>query len=228
MDSINKLYTTKEEGYFDSVRKEIKPLIPEAVGKVLEIGCGSGATLQWIRHEYGCEWIGGVELSEESAKIAQEMLDFFVQGNIEQMELPFEPGSLDLILCLDVLEHLVDPWGVLKRLVRFLKPEGVLIVSMPNICHHSASFPMLFRDRWDYTPSGILDKTHLRFFTRKTSIELFEQAGLRVNGVLSVVPITVGSKVWLFNLLTLGRLRRFLTTQYLISGTLSLQLKDTN
>lgn len=215
MDSLDKFYASKDVGYFDSVRKEISPLLPQKMDKVLEVGCGSGATLQWLKNEKTCSWTAGVELSEDAADRAKDRLDFFMAGNIEKIELPFESGSLDLILCLDVLEHLVDPWAVVKRLSKFLKPGGAMIVSLPNICHRSALLPLLLHDRWDYEPSGILDRTHLRFFTRKTAIELLEQGGMKVEMTLPVVPLCKGSKTWLLDMWSLHIFRRFLTTQYL-------------
>lgn len=218
MDSLGKFYTSKEVGYFDSVRKEILPLLPVKMDKVLEIGCGSGATLQWLKNEKGCGWIGGVELSEDAAGRAKDRLDFFLAGNIEKIELPFENGSLDLILCLDVLEHLVDPWLVVKRLSKLLKPGGSMIISVPNIMHRSALLPLLSHDRWDYEPSGILDRTHLRFFTRKTAVELLEQGYLNVDLVFPVIQISKWSKTWLFDCLTLHSFRRLFITQYLVRG----------
>lgn len=219
LDSLDKFYASKDVSYFDSVRKEIEPLLPVKMDKVFEIGCGSGATLQWLKNEKGCGWIGGVELSEDAADRAKNRLDYFLAGNIENIELTFENGSLDLILCLDVLEHLVDPWLTVKRLALLLKPGGALIISLPNIMHRSAMLPLLFHDRFDYIPSGILDRTHLRFFTRKTAIELLEQGGLKVEKILPVVAISKGSKSWLFDMLSLHVFRRFFITQYLIRAS---------
>lgn len=220
MDSVNKLYTSKDVGYFDSVRKEIQPLLPRNRDRVLEVGCGSGATLQWLKSEMGCGWVGGVELTEDAAGRARERLDFFLEGNIEKIELPFDNSSLDLILCLDVLEHLVDPWLMVKRLSLLLKPGGALIVSLPNICHRDVMMPLLLRNRWDYEPSGILDRTHLRFFTKKTAIELLAQGGLRVDKIEAIVAINKGLKSWFFewviNPLTLHILHRFFVRQYMV------------
>lgn len=218
MESLREFYKIKEERYFDSVRKEIEPLLPEKINKVLEIGCGSGATLEWLKSEKGCTWTGGIELNESASFYAEKKLDFFMNGNIEDIDLPFNKNSLDVILCLDVLEHLIDPWTVVANLSHFIKPGGVLIVSLPNILHISAILPLLFKDRWDYTPSGILDKTHLRFFTKKTSIELLENGGFRVEKVTPLLPHKKGSKTWYFNVFTFSIFKKFFTTQYLIKG----------
>jgi SAM-dependent methyltransferase len=218
LNSIDKFYASKEESYFGSVRKEIQPLLPKKMDKVLEIGCGSGATLEWLKNDMGCSWVGGVELTMDAAFKAKDQLDFFLEGDIEKIKLPIEEASLDLILCLDVLEHLVDPWMIVRSLSKLLKPGGVIILSLPNIMHRSPMVPLFFKDRWDYTPSGILDKTHLRFFTRKTAIELLEQAELKVDLVLPVLQISKRSKTWLFDTLTFHVFRRFFTTQYLVRG----------
>lgn len=218
METLDKFYKTKEESYFESVRFEIEPLLPTNINRVLEIGCGTGGTLQWLKRVKNCTWVGGVELNEEAASIAKDKLDFFISGNVERMVLPLEKCSLDLILCLDVLEHLVDPWLTVKNLTKLLKPGGALIVSLPNIMHRSALFPLLLHDRWDYTMSGILDRTHLRFFTRKTAIELVIQGDLIADMVVPVLQMKKGSKTWIFDLITLHMFRRVFTTQYLVRG----------
>ena len=139
------------------------------------------------------------------------------------MELPIEQATLDRILCLDVLEHLVDPWAVVRRLSLLLKPGGSMIVSLPNICHRDVMLPLLLHDRWDYAPSGILDQTHLRFFTRRTAIQLLEQDTLRVDKIEPIVAINQGIKLWIFkwimNPLTLRLLHRFFVRQYMLRAT---------
>lgn len=221
LGSLDKFYSSKQEHYFNSIRKEIATLLPAKIEKVLEVGCGSGATLNWLKQEKGCTWVAGVELTEDASARARDRLDFFMTGDIEKIKLPFDNGSLDLILCLDVLEHLVDPWLAVKNLIELLKPGGAMIVSLPNVMHRSAMLPLLLNDRWDYVPSGILDRTHLRFFTRKTTVELLERSGLTVDAVLSVIPIRRGSRVWLFDLLTFHVFRRFFTTQYIARGVIT-------
>jgi 2-polyprenyl-3-methyl-5-hydroxy-6-metoxy-1,4-benzoquinol methylase len=220
MEYLGNLYSSKDEHYFNSKRIEIEKLLPTNRAKVLEIGCGSGATLSWLKQEKGSKWVAGVELTENASARARDQLDFFITGDIEKIKLPFDNASLDLILCLDVLEHLVDPWLTIKNLNELLKPGGTMIVSLPNVMHRSAMLPLLLNDRWDYVASGILDRTHLRFFTKKTAVEMLENSGLQVDAVLSVIPIRRGSRVWFFDLLTLHIFRRFFTTQYIARGIL--------
>lgn len=170
--------------YFSIVRSEILPLLPERAARTLEVGCGSGNTLAWLRQVRTTEWLGGVEVSSDAAESARRNIDHVWQGNIETLDLPIEAASLDLVLCLDVLEHLVDPWSVVRRLSGYLRPGGALIASLPNIRNMQVLFPLLLKGRWDYRDEGILDRTHLRFFTERSARELLGQGGLFVDGVI--------------------------------------------
>src|SRR5262249_41242587 len=99
-------------------------------------------------------------------------------GNIETMsdaELP--SARFDLILALDVLEHLINPWSAMRRIHGLLKPDGALVVRIPNVSHCSVSLALL-RGRWDYAESGLMDRTHLRFFTEAGAKALVTSSGL--------------------------------------------------
>lgn len=210
------MYDEKSVQYYSHIRREVLPLLPESCKKVLEIGCGKGDTLVWIKSlREDCEWIGGVELFEDSAKIAASQLDWCVSGNIEEIDLGIEESSIDLILCLDVLEHLVDPWTLVARLNKLLKPGGHMISSIPNVRFFSAAFPLVFMGDWAYQNEGILDKTHLRFFTKKTAISLMETSGMKLDMVIGK-GLEKGRKARLVNFITLGLFRPFLEFQYLI------------
>ena len=201
--------------YVGRIRDEILPLWPEQCARVLEIGCGAGATLAYLKRMELCSWTAGIELHHETASHARSQVDLLLEGNIEQLDLPFEPGSFDVVLCLDVLEHLIDPWQVLKTIKGLLTQKGVIIASIPNIRHASIVLPLLLQGRWEYSESGLLDRTHLRFFTRSTSIKLFESSGYRVDHVLST-GTERGRPGWLPNLLTLSMFKPLLELQYLI------------
>ena len=111
--SKTKLYKLKDNEYFNNIRTEILPLFPQKIDRLLEVGCGSGNTLKYIKDNYQCDWACGVELVHEVAEIARSKVDLVIEGDIEKLDLPIEPASLDVILCLDVLEHLFDPWMVI-------------------------------------------------------------------------------------------------------------------
>ncbi len=167
-----------EKQYFSHVREDLIRNIPKGVNRILEVGCGDGSTSVAIKREFGDDIeITGIEFSEQAGRVAQEKLHQVLIGNVETLEFPFEPGYFDCILYGDVLEHLVDPWQALKKHTHYLNDKGCVVASIPNIAYFKI-IAMLKKDLWRYEEAGIMDRTHLRFFTMKTMNELFEQAGL--------------------------------------------------
>jgi len=179
MSATDTMYSEKSAAYFGNPRTEIGPLLPEHIDRVLEVGCGSGATMRWIRTQRNVRHAVGVELFPEAAERAATAFDAVLSGNIETMSLP--EGRFDLIIALDVLEHLVDPWLAIARLQAMLSDDGAMVVSLPNISHYSVSMPLLLRGKWRYEKDGLLDRTHLRFFTRDTALEMMTSGGLVVD-----------------------------------------------
>lgn len=214
MTDLARSYETKEEQYFRNVRSEIFPLLPATLDRVLEIGCGEGYTLEHLRRIGRCRWTCGIELVPDAARLARQRVDQVYQGNIEQMDLPLPPSSIDAILCLDVLEHLVDPWSVISKLHSLLTPEGIVVASIPNVRHFRVLLPLLFQGRWDYTSSGLLDRTHLRFFTKRSAIALMQCSGLRVD-VVDATGLD-GPRSRLLNTLTFSLARPWLEFQFLL------------
>jgi SAM-dependent methyltransferase len=214
MTDVARSYETKEQQYFRNVRSEILPLLPAHVDRVVEIGCGGGYTLEHLRRTGRCQWTCGVELFPDAAQQARQRVDEVYEGNIEQLELPLAPSSIDVILCLDVLEHLVDPWRVVRKLHRLLKPGGIVVASIPNVRHYSVVLPLLLKGRWDYTPSGLLDRTHLRFFTQRTALALLESSGLKVDKADAVWRTSRMAR--LLNAATFSLARPWLDFQFLL------------
>ncbi len=213
MSSLKERYQTKEEEYYTGVRKDILPLVPKHSKRVLEIGCGQGNTLAYLRDNGYCDWTCAVDLFPEAIEAARGKVDEVHQVNIEETTLPIELGSINMILCLDVLEHLLNPQRVLEYLDTLLAPGGVIIASIPNIRHYSASFPLLFQNKWEYKSCGILDNTHLRFFVRDTAVNLMKSSGLTLE---KVMPANLGRKGTILNRLLLGWPESFLAMQYLV------------
>jgi SAM-dependent methyltransferase len=164
---------TKFPAYYSIPRVEIEPLLPEVLGSVLEIGCGTGATMSWLRNIRSVSYALGVEVVPEVAAKARSIFDEVITGNIET-EILNTSRQFDVVIALDVLEHLIDPWGMVRLLGKLLKPDGVFIASIPNVSHWSVSANLFFRGSWEYKVDGILDQTHLRFFTERTALSLFE------------------------------------------------------
>jgi 2-polyprenyl-3-methyl-5-hydroxy-6-metoxy-1,4-benzoquinol methylase len=198
--------------YYSPQRDDIAGFLPATVSRCLEIGCGAGSTLSWVKEKFGAETVG-VELNEGAAQLARNVADQIIVGNIETMELDLAP--CDLILCLDLLEHLVDPWSAVERLSKVLLPGGYIIASIPNVQHFTVSLNLL-RGRWRYTRQGLLDSTHLRFFTYATVRDLFERAGLNVQ-----IEHRISGKSRFANALTGGLLRDFFAYHYYVKASAS-------
>jgi cyclopropane fatty-acyl-phospholipid synthase-like methyltransferase len=208
------MYEEKKPNYFSNPREDIIPLLPEKVERVLEVGCGSGETLSIIKSRFPGSTTVGIELSENAAKLASSKVDLLKNLDIEQDESRSTLGQFDLILLLDVLEHLRDPWTTLRSLVaNNLTKGGTVITSIPNARNH-ALLVQLLRGDFKYMESGVLDKTHLRFFTKKSMHRLIEESGL---SVLKCLPTNVqgDSRSALLNKLTLGLFEEFLAVQYI-------------
>ncbi len=144
---------------------------------VLEIGCGSGALTAQLK-ALGCTVVG-VEQRTAAAEKAKEFCKEVVTGDIESISLDFDPGTFDSVLLIDVLEHLVDPDRTIRRLKPLLKQAGRFLVALPNAAHWSIRLRLLF-GRFDYEESGIMDRTHLHFYTLRTARQLLERAGLEI------------------------------------------------
>ncbi len=176
---------SKPVSYYANARDNLARLVPPRSKRVLDVGCGQGLTGALLRSSLGAEVVG-IEIHEEIAREASKHLDRVLTGDIEEMDLPFETGYFDCIILADVLEHLIDPWATLRKLVRYLNPEGAVIASIPNI-RNLAVVKTLLDGSWRYEEQGILDRTHLRFFALSDMVALFEQAGITA-AVREVVP----------------------------------------
>jgi trans-aconitate methyltransferase len=159
--------------------------ITPAPRRVLDLGCFCGGTGRWLKQRFpGCQVVG-IEMLAEAAALAAEAYDRVLIGTLEQVDFSqndLAPGSFDAIVAADVLEHLFNPWQALQRLRPLLAPGGVLYVSLPNV-RNLRVLADLARGHFDYAGAGILDVTHIRFFTRKTAVQLLEQTGFVVEDV---------------------------------------------
>jgi 2-polyprenyl-3-methyl-5-hydroxy-6-metoxy-1,4-benzoquinol methylase len=206
------------DAYFDTARREIAPHLPARVARMLDVGCGAGATTAFVRTLRNVEWAGGVEYLPGIAEAARPHLDQIWTGDAAAADLEgvIKPGSLDLVLCLDVLEHMADPWALVRRLSALMAPGGRLIVSVPNIRNYRFIWRLITRGDFHYRDFGLLDRTHLRFFVRDTAMELAACGGLEIGHV----GMTNAMRPWepraLLNRLAFGRLDGFLAKQWLV------------
>jgi SAM-dependent methyltransferase len=171
----------KAAEYYLETRPDIQALA-EAEGKrILDVGCAAGELGRALKLAGALEVVG-IERSGEAAALAKERLDQVIVSDVENLDLPLDEASFDRIIFADILEHTVDPWSVLASYGRYLKSDGRIIASIPNLRFYAVIIRLIF-NRWGYTESGILDSTHLRFFTLPTIKEMFERAGYRIERV---------------------------------------------
>jgi len=173
----------KARAYYECPRQELIPHIPLHARKILDVGCGAGALGHHLKTEYQVEEVVGLEIVPAAADEARKVLDKVLLGSIEEMSLPFEDGYFDCIICADVLEHLVDPAAALQKLKRVLAPAGSIVISIPNIQYHEI-LGMLSTGAWTYMDAGLMDSTHLRFFTKSTVARMIEAADLEVGRLM--------------------------------------------
>jgi SAM-dependent methyltransferase len=167
------------ERYYALSRKEIGTILPDRIGSVLEIGCGAGATMAWLRTIRPVDYAVGAEIVPQMAERARSVFDEVIVGDIEA-QLLSPDRKFDTVIALDVLEHLTDPWAMVRKLSLLLKDDGVFLASLPHVGNWSVIFPLFFRGRWDYQDEGLLDRTHLRFFDEPGARALFEGAQFRI------------------------------------------------
>lgn len=198
----------KTKSYFDHARSEILPYLPNKVERILEIGAASGATYSLIKQRFPNAWGFGIEPDQNAVQSAAKVFDIVKCGFVDDIDIESEiaPRSLDLILCLDVLEHLVDPWAMVKKLTPLLKQGGRLIVSVPNVRNFKFLMGVLFAGDFRYKDAGILDRTHLRFFTFETAMELATCGGLKPLHLIGAQTYKPFSAKWILKYLSFGGL----------------------
>ncbi|MBF0153292.1 MAG: class I SAM-dependent methyltransferase [Magnetococcales bacterium] len=173
--------TSTVREYFLGERPEVILRIPEWAQRVLDVGCGAGLLGKTLK-ERGVKHVVGVELDPAAAQMARQHLDAVYTGDVASMPLELSPGEFDTMVFADVLEHLVDPTATLMRLKPFLAPHGVIITSIPNVRYY-AMLNHVVEGNWTYAESGILDRTHLRFFTIREMVNMLKAAGFNLIGV---------------------------------------------
>ena len=180
------------------------PFVPLSAKRILDLGCGEGLFSESLKLRNGTE-IWGVECEPGAAALAKVRMDRVFQGDAARLVGELPEAHFDAIVCNDVLEHLPDPWSLLRDIRPLLAPGGSLVCSIPNVRHFSVLTDLAWRGEWRYADSGPLDRTHLRFFTRLGIQALFQETGWRLLQVEGINPYA-GWRLRLLNTLALGRL----------------------
>jgi len=176
----NNHWRTLRQDYAPTGLIDMLDIVPE---RCLDVGCFVGATSALIKSRHpGCRMVG-IEPSKPAVEVARGRLDVVHTGLLEEVNFAAEgygEGYFDVIVMADVLEHMYNPWGALKRLKPYLSPRGCLLASIPNARNLSV-LSQLAAGRWKYEPAGLLDVTHIRFFTRIEVQEMFVASGYRID-----------------------------------------------
>jgi 2-polyprenyl-3-methyl-5-hydroxy-6-metoxy-1,4-benzoquinol methylase len=202
---------TKED-YYDHIREEMVQFLPNTINKSLEVGCSRGNFSKFLKSKYK-NYTVGIEIDLNSAEIASSILDDVFVGDAIQNLKKISDESFDLIICNDILEHIIDEKVFLQNLVRILERNGTLIFSIPNVRYWHNVLNFLIKKDWHYVSHGILDSTHVRFYTKKSIIRLFESIGLNVVKITGLNP-TPSKAFYIFNLLTFGFINDMQYLQY--------------
>jgi 2-polyprenyl-3-methyl-5-hydroxy-6-metoxy-1,4-benzoquinol methylase len=203
---------------YQQPRSEMLAFLPERYGRVLEIGCDEGDFAARLRGE-----VWGVELNADAASVAAGRLHRVLTGTFEETRDVLPHSYFDVVVCNDVIEHMADHDIFLREIQAHIAPGGVLIGSVPNMRHYRALFELLVLRDWDYRDTGVLDRTHLRFFTARSLRRSLERAGFQIeqfrgiNGGIQFSPsrgFTLSRQHlphalfgWALIVLTLGRWR---------------------
>ena len=169
--------SVKRQDYYESDRRDFLDWVGGRFERVLDVGCGAGANVDWYR-AHGAVHVTGIEIDPDSASAAERILDRVICGSVEDaLERGDVGGPFDLIVCADVLEHLLDPWSVLAQLRQLATDRTVLAMSVPNIRYLRALARIAVGRGFEYEERGTFDATHLRFFVPDNVAAMARKSG---------------------------------------------------
>jgi 2-polyprenyl-3-methyl-5-hydroxy-6-metoxy-1,4-benzoquinol methylase len=197
---------------YDFDRHELLPFVPDTARSLLDVGCGSGAFGRLLRSRRPDMELWAVEPDPASALAAQDGFDRVVPGTFPDRRIP--AGKFDVVLCADVLEHMPEPELALHAAAQAMAAGGIMIASIPNVRNwRHVLWPLLRHGKWEYTDRGILDRTHLRFFTRSSMRDLFTGNDWAVE---SVTGINFHRRERILSAVSARTLDDFLFPQYVV------------
>jgi len=177
-----------EQTYSGIIRPEMIQFLPNEYSKVLEIGCNTGNFVQYMSKP--CEY-WGIEPFEEAANVAKSKMDKVLIGFYDKVVNEIPDNYFDLIIANDVIEHMEQPWNFLKSIKAKMTEKASLVLSIPNVRYYDNLKNLLLHKDWKYVDEGILDITHLRFFTKKSIIRLLNETEFEIEMMKGISPVKV-------------------------------------
>ena len=194
----------KTTDYYQNRRDDMLGYIPDSSRKVLEFGCGDGSFSESIMNSRNAQcW--GVEIDANAAAEASAKLHKVINADAIESLSDLPDVYFDCIVFNDTLEHLVDPFSLLKMVKTKLTSSGVVVASIPNVRFWNNLRDLVLRGDWDYKDGGILDSTHLRFFTYKSLVKLFHALQYEIVTIEGLRP-TKNKKFRIVNFLLCNKL----------------------
>jgi SAM-dependent methyltransferase len=191
------------ENYYANERLELLPFVPAGVRRVLDVGAARGGFGKALKDRLQCE-VWGIEPNAQAAAAAAAVLDRVLPCPVEQALARLPDGAFDLVVFNDSLEHLPDPEATLKAMTAKLGADGRFLCSIPNVRYYKVLRDFVLRGEWEYADEGVMDRTHLRFYTHKSIRRMFERLDCEL---LALQGIHGRDRLGLrlLSLLTLGR-----------------------
>ena len=213
-DIIEELYVSKETNYFSLERQMFKDAVRENSLNILDIGCGTGILGAYFKKNQNCN-VTGIEINQKAFEAAKLNLDNVIKGNIETLDLTLNENYFDVIIMGDVLEHLVNPITTILKITPLLKKEGRILITVPNVRNWNVLIKLIFQDSWEYADWGILDYTHMRFFTLKSAKSILKKNNIKIESAQRIIQKPSKSNV--FNIFTLGIFEGFLASHIFLT-----------
>jgi 2-polyprenyl-3-methyl-5-hydroxy-6-metoxy-1,4-benzoquinol methylase len=201
--------------YYSFDRKDLAEFIPPIIKRSLDVGCASGVFSANLKEKYNNEaW--GIEMVKSVAEIAKTRLDRVLTGAFDEVKDELPDNYFDCVFFNDVLEHMPYPEDCLNEIKNKVAPGGCIVASIPNMRYIGVLLELVVRKDWRYRDSGIMDKTHLRFFTKKSILRMFADCGYtvtRIKGINSISPFSLTS---IINFLCFNAFEDLKYTQYVV------------
>ncbi len=195
---------TKPDHYYQATRDKMLKYIPEGVEKTLELGCGYGYFSKMVKDTFNAEsW--AVEINEKAAQIASESLDKVITCDAVKALKELPDNYFDCVILNDVMGCIADPFSLLENIKKKLTGRGVLVASIPNVRYWRNLRALVWREEWDYRELGILDSAHVRFYTYKSLVKMFQKLGYKIITMEGINP-TRNKKFKVVNFLSWNKL----------------------